>query len=139
MTEPKRPCRFCQSEIDRQWRKETHEKVRTCRDCFLRYDMRDVKVTAGEEHRIELASILSARTKEGKVELAVNDIQVQLDLPKAREVLGMLSSAIEAAVSDQIIYAFLTQRVGLPDEQASRALLDFRELRQGSRGTVYPT
>ena len=132
-------CRFCQQKIDTQWRNETHEKVRTCRDCFLRYDFRDVKVTVGEEQRIELASILSSRTKEGKVELAVNDIQVQLDLPKARVVLGMLAQAIEAAVSDQVIYLFLTTRVGLSDEQASRALLDFRELRQGSKGTVNPS
>jgi len=131
-------CRFCQQKIDTQWRNETHEEVRTCRECFLRYDFRNVKVTPGEEQRIELASILSARTKEGKVELAVNEIQVQLDLPKAREVLWMLSQAIEAAVSDQVMYEFLVQRIGMADDLASRALLDLRELRQGSRATVYP-
>jgi len=131
-------CRLCRQEIDAQWRKSTRDEVRTCRDCFYRYDMREVKVTDDGLTRIELASILSAQTKEGKVELAVNDAQIQMDLPKAREVLGMLSGAIEAAVSDQLTYLFLTTRVGLSDEQASRALLDFRELRQGSRATVYP-
>jgi hypothetical protein len=134
-------CRLCQREIDTQWRMETRENVRTCRDCFFRYDMREVKGTDGSEGgvtRIELASILSQRTKEGKVELAVNEVQIQMDLDKAREVLSMLSHAIEAAVSDQLLYAFLTTRVGLKDDQASRALLDFRELRQGSKATVYP-
>ena len=87
---------------------------------------------------IQIASILSHRTKEGMVELVVNGEKAQMDLPKAREVLGMLSGAIEAALSDGLIYAFLTKRIGLSDEKASAALLDFREMRQGSRETVYP-
>ena len=33
----------------------------------------------------------------------------------------------------------LTTKVGLPHEAAARALLEFRELRQGSRKTVFPT
>ena len=87
---------------------------------------------------IQIGSILSHRTKEGMVELVVNGEKAQMDLPKAREVLGMLSGAIEAALSDGLIYAFLTKRIGLSDEKASAALLDFREMRQGSRETVYP-
>ena len=50
----------------------------------------------------------------------------------------MLGEAIEAAVSDSLIYAFMTQRVGMSEDKASTVLLEFRELRQGSRGTVYP-
>jgi hypothetical protein len=50
----------------------------------------------------------------------------------------MLASAIEAAVSDQLIFRFLIQKVGLSEELAAAALLDFRELRQGSRDAVYP-
>jgi hypothetical protein len=88
---------------------------------------------------IVVGTLLSARTKEGRVELAVNDEATQMDLAKAREVVGMLQEAIEAAVSDQLIYAFLTQKVGLSDGSASRALLDFRELRQGSREIVRPS
>ena len=86
---------------------------------------------------IEVGTILSARTKEGMVELVVNGEKAQMDTTKAREVLGMLTGGIEAAVSDGLIYAFLTKRIGLSDEAASAALLDFRELRQGSRATVF--
>jgi hypothetical protein len=88
---------------------------------------------------IEIGTILSARTKEGMVEFTLNSEKTQMDLPKAREVLGMLSAAIEAAVSDQLIYTFLTTKVGLEPEKAVLALRDFRELRQGSRSTVYPS
>jgi hypothetical protein len=87
---------------------------------------------------IEVASILSQRTKQGMVELTVNGEKIQMDLDKAREVLGMLSGAIEAAVSDGLVFAFLTTRVGLSEDAAGRALLEFRELRQGSRHVVYP-
>jgi hypothetical protein len=88
---------------------------------------------------ITVTSLLSSRTKEGRVELQLNGELTQMDLDKAREVVGILQTAIEAAVSDQMVHAFLTQRGGLSDEQASMALLDFRELRQGSRDRVHPS
>ncbi len=87
---------------------------------------------------IEVGTILSHRTKQGMVELVVDGHKVQMDLDKAREVRGMLDGAIEAAVSDGLIYAFLTSKIGLSENAASAALLDFRELRQGSRSTVFP-
>lgn len=87
---------------------------------------------------IEIGTILSHRTKEGLVELVLNGEKTQMDLPKAREVLGMLSGAIEAAISDTLIFKFLTANVGLDEDKAARALLDFRELRQGTRSTVFP-
>lgn len=87
---------------------------------------------------IEIASILSQRTKQGMVELTLNGEKTQMDLPKAREVVGMLSGAIEAAVSDELVFKFLTQKIGLSEASAAAALLDFRELRQGSRSTVFP-
>lgn len=88
---------------------------------------------------IEVGTILSRRTKEGIVELTVNGEKAQLDLDKAREVHRNLGGAIEAAVSDTLIYRFLTLKCGVSDEAAGAALLDFRELRQGSREVVYPT
>lgn len=87
---------------------------------------------------IEIATLLSARTKQGAIELVVNDTKTQMDLPKAREVLSMLSQAIEAAVSDELIFRFLSEKIGLQEDAAARALLDFREMRQGSRAAVYP-
>ncbi len=86
---------------------------------------------------IVIGTILSQRTKQGMVEMVVNGEQVQLDLDKAREVRQMLDSAIEAAVSDSLIFVFLTTKVGLAEDAAGRALLDFRELRQGSRTAVF--
>lgn len=82
---------------------------------------------------IAFSTILSSRTKMGMIEFSLNDAMTQWDLDKAREIHRMLGEAIEAAVSDTIIYQFLTQRVGLEDTKATQALMDFRELRQGSR------
>jgi len=87
---------------------------------------------------IEIATILSQRTKQGMVELTLNGEKTQMDLAKAREVLGMLSGAIEAAVSDTLIYQFFTESFGLDEEKAALVLLEFRELRQGSRSVVFP-
>jgi hypothetical protein len=87
---------------------------------------------------ITVSTLLSSSTKEGRVELTLNGELTQMDLPKAREIVGMLQEAIEAAASDQMMYTFLTKNVGLDNEQASRALVDFREIRQGSRGLVHP-
>jgi hypothetical protein len=95
------------------------------------------------ETRIEVASILSARTHEGMVEFQISDgertIRTQWDLPKAREIVSMIQGATEAAISDQVLFVFLTTRVNLSASAAAAALLDFREIRQGSRSTVYPT
>lgn len=87
---------------------------------------------------VEIATILSHRTKQGMVEFTLNGEKTQWDIAKAKEICEMLHGAIEAAISDTLVYSFLTQRVGMSDEKASMALMDFRELRQGSRGTVFP-
>lgn len=87
---------------------------------------------------VEIGTILSHRTKEGVVEFQLNGERTQWELSKAREIHKMLGEAIEAAVSDALIYAFLTTKVKLSEDQAARALLDFRELRQGSRDVVFP-
>lgn len=87
---------------------------------------------------ITVGTVLSSRTRQGLVELSMNGELTQMDLDKAREVVGMLQGAIEAAVSDQLLYEFLTTRVGMDATGAGAALLDFRELRQGSRAVVRP-
>lgn len=90
-------------------------------------------------HDISVSTLLSSRTKEGRIDFTLNGELTQMDLPKAREVVGMLQQAIEAAVSDELVWKFLTQRIGLSPEKAGAALVDFRELRQGSRDIVYPS
>ena len=89
---------------------------------------------------LEIVTILSNRTKEGMVELRLNgELISQWEVSKAKEIHRMLGEAIEAAISDTLIYRFLREMVGLSDEAASGGLIHFRELRQGSKGTVYPT
>lgn len=88
--------------------------------------------------RIEVGSLYGAHTQQGIVELVVGDERVQMDIPKAREVLGMLAGALEAAITDELIMRFLVGKIGLTAAAAAAALLDFREMRQGSRDVVYP-
>jgi hypothetical protein len=97
----------------------------------------DATVKAGTVP-VNMLSLLSARTKTGLVQLRLGETVVQMDLDKAREIVTMLQGVIEAAISDQLLFTFLSQNVGLSEDTAGRALLDFRELRQGSRDTVIP-
>lgn len=80
-------------------------------------------------------TLLSARTKEGMVNIEIQEddvrVKIQCDIAKARHIRDMLQEAIEAAISDQMIYEFMTKRVGLSDEKAGYALQDFRFIRQG--------
>jgi hypothetical protein len=87
---------------------------------------------------VTMISILSARTKEGMVQLRVGETVVQMDLDKSREIIDMLHGVTEAAISDQLMYTFLVKSIGLEPDSAGRALLDFRELRQGTRSTSIP-
>lgn len=92
---------------------------------------------------IQIATILSNRTKEGMIEFIINDgqyeIKTQWDIAKAREIRDMLQGAIEAAITDQMIWEWLTKKVNISDEKAAQLLLDFRFIRQGSKGAVYPS
>lgn len=88
---------------------------------------------------ITVSTLLSNRTKQGRIDFTLNGELTQMDLDKAREVVGMLQGAIEAAISDELVYRFLTEKIGLEPDRASSALVDFRELRQGSREIVYPS
>ncbi len=87
---------------------------------------------------ITVSTLLSSRTKEGRIDFTMNGELTQMDLDKAREIVGILQGAIEAAISDELVYKFLTTKIGLSDDKASMVLLDFRELRQCSREIVHP-
>lgn len=91
------------------------------------------------ETSIIVGSILAGRTREGRVEMSLNAEVTQMSLDEARKVHRDIGQAIEAAISDQLLWQFLTTQVDMPDGQAAAALLDFREMRQGSRGVVTPT
>ena len=88
---------------------------------------------------ITISTLLSSRTKAGRIDFTLNGELTQMDLDKAREVVGMLQEAIEAAISDELLYRFLTEKIGMAPDRAGVALIDFRELRQGSRQLVHPS
>ncbi|RPJ69037.1 MAG: hypothetical protein EHM24_19680 [Acidobacteria bacterium] len=115
----------------------TEPGVRSLTTRFEAWERRQKPGPPGETH-LAFATILSNRTKRGLVEMTVNQELVQMDVAKARYVAGMLLGAIEAAISDELIYTFLTTKVGLDDHAATRALWDFRTLRQGSPSAVNP-
>ena len=75
---------------------------------------------------------------DGEVIFTLNGELTQMDLDKAREIVGLLNGAIEAAISDELMYRFLTEKIGLEPDRAGAALIDFREMRQGSRDVVNP-
>ena len=88
---------------------------------------------------IEIGSIYGVKTGKGLVELKMNDVRTQMTVEKAREVSAMLIGAIESAITDELLVKYLTEKAGLDPDQVQAMLLDFRELKQGSRGVVYPS
>ena len=87
--------------------------------------------TDGNAFSVE--TILSHGTHRGRVEIQLNHERIQIDLIGAREIYHMLGEAIEAAISDELLYRFLTETIGIDDTAASGAMLYFREFRHGSQ------
>jgi len=99
-----------------------------------------LRSTGGEATTdITISTLVSRSDGRGRVDFQLNGDMTQMDLDKAREVNRMLSEAIEAAVSDELLVRFLTTKIGLDTNKATAALIDFREMRQGSRDRVYPS
>lgn len=82
-----------------------------------------------------VASIYGVKTQRGLVEITLGTVKVQVPIGKAREICQMITECVEASISDELLIRFLTEKIGLPIEQAGAALMDFREMRQGTRGT----
>ena len=91
----------------------------------------DATTDDGDTTTIEVASLLSRRTRAGIVELALHGERTQMDVRKAREVVAMLLGAIEAAISDEAVYTLARTKLGVSEEVASRMLLDLREIPPG--------
>ena len=87
---------------------------------------------------IEVSTLLSSKDQTGRIDFALNGELTQMDLDKARLIVRILNEAIEAAVSDEMFYKFMVERIGMKPNQALAALVDFREIRQGSRESVNP-
>lgn len=105
-------------------------------------DMHGIALTrqagAKSEGAIEIGTILSHKSGHGRIEIAIGGEVAQWGVADAKKVSAMLTEAIEAAISDELIFKFLTLKVGIGAEKAAALLVDFRELRQGSRETVHP-
>jgi hypothetical protein len=92
-----------------------------------------------ELDNIAVASVFGTTSQRGGVELTIDTTLTQMDTKKAREVGLMLLEAAEAATSDEIFLTLLA-RLGIDGkQQQGRILLDLREIRQGTRGTSYPS
>ncbi len=87
---------------------------------------------------VAVSTLVSSRTGKGMIDLALNGELTQMDLDKAREIVGMMQQAIEAAISDELLMRFLTEKVGMTGPAAAVALMDFRETRQGTREVSRP-
>jgi hypothetical protein len=87
---------------------------------------------------ITVASGFGQLSRRGFVDFTLNEVRTQMPADKAREVGLMLLEAAEAAESDEI-FVKLLEKTGLPAEAAGRMLLELRELRQGTRGTSWPS
>lgn len=100
-----------------------------------------LKVSGGADTTVPVTvgSLVSSRTGDGRVELQLGTELLQMSLDDARGLVSMLQGAVEAAISDAMLGKFLVEKVGLTPEQVGAALLDFREMRQGSRDKVYPS
>jgi hypothetical protein len=131
----KAECPFC----DWQVRQETGDKDKTFIRGYLAKALighLHVNHARHDEKRIQnigFSTIMGNDTNQGMVEFSLNQEITQMDLDKAREVHRMLGEAIEAAVSDWLIFKFFIEKVGFDKEKAAVVLMDFRELRHGSR------
>jgi hypothetical protein len=93
-----------------------------------------------ELDNVTVASGYGTKSKRGFVELTIDETLTQMDATKAREVGLMLREAAEAATSDEVFVQLLV-KLGVPNDpqMTGQVLLDLRELRQGTRGTSYPS
>jgi len=103
---------------------------------------REAETTTPEEptaDRVIVSSSFGHRTERAYVEFTLNDQRTQMEPKKAREIGLMLLEAAEAAASDEIFVTLLA-RLGLTSVEArGRALLDLREIRQGTRDVSWPS
>lgn len=97
------------------------------------------KTGATKSGEVVIGTILRSQNGHGRIEICVGAEVLQVDVADARKLAASLNDAIEAAISDQLIFKFLTERCGVPAQKAAAGLLDFRKLRQGSRDAVNPS
>jgi hypothetical protein len=88
-------------------------------------------------HSVTIGSMFNT-SHEGIVEIIVNTERMQMPIDKAREVYGMLGGAIEAAITDEIVWKAL-EEMKVPEHAIGGFIMRLRDSRQGSTGVVYPS
>jgi hypothetical protein len=89
---------------------------------------------------VTVSSGYGSSSKQGFVELTINDQRTQMEIKKAIEIAVMMIEAASAAATDAAIMQLMRERVGIDDEERlARILLDVREMRQGTRGIAKPS
>lgn len=92
-----------------------------------------------ENDHVAISSGFGQKSQRGFVTLAVSGVATQMDTQKAQEIGLMLLQAAEAAQSDEV-FLLMLKELGIEAAQAQgHLLLKLREIRQGTRGTSYPS
>lgn len=83
-----------------------------------------------DDQTIGIFSIVSAKTKEGLVQLKWGENGCQMTPEEARQHAYGILDAANAAESDSIMYKFLVDIVKLPPENAFLLFKEFRQMRE---------
>lgn len=91
----------------------------------------------GDEHVI-VTALYGATSHQPGVNLQLGNVRLQMDVKSAQKVALDILGATEAAISDTAVVRLLVEKFGIDEARAGLVLLDLREIRQGSRGVVFP-
>ena len=94
------------------------------------------RAALGNEQVI-VTSLYGAKSGKPGVNLQVGEVRLQMDIKSAQKVGLDILGAAEAAISDAAVVRLLVEKIGIDAVRASHVLLDLREMRQGSRDTVF--
>ena len=90
-----------------------------------------------EVRRIVAEALYGYATRKGIVQISDQAMdggdvrwKMQMSPGRARNIAQSLVEAAEAAEMDEVVVAFMQQRIGLELEQAASVLKDFRKLRE---------
>lgn len=71
-----------------------------------------------------------ANTKQPFVSLQIKDAVIQMSPEEARKIAQQLNECAEGALSDAMIFEFITQRLGAAPEAGYGIIMEFREFRR---------
>lgn len=84
-------------------------------------------------NNVYIGSIYGAKTKQGLIEIKIDDFHQQWTILDAKKIAYMILEACEAASTDEVLIEFF-KKMGFPQEQLGQMLFLLRE----HRGKVDP-